>query len=205
MRLPLVALIAALISTSTLQAETLGLHGRSWPIAEPDFEDVIRERLGVMEKNGEIEKHQKIIEKRARASVNRPTPVSGLSVVRKNRSRLFDPSIITTRNLDDGQGNLIAPQGTIVNPLKYVSLPAPVMLFDSDDDRQIEVAKKQIAKEPRTILLLTNGSFLETRKSLKHKVFFDQQGQFVKRFEITRIPSLITQDGMRLRIYEIAP
>lgn len=199
----LVALAIALPSVAS--ATDLGQVGRSWKIAEPDFEEVIKKRLSKMEESGELAIHQKEIQDRARAAIERPTPVDGLARVQRDQHRYFDPSVVLTRNLEDGLGNLISPQGTVVNPLEYISLPAPILMIDGDDLRQMDLAAAKIKKDSRTIVILVKGSFLAATKELNHKVWFDQQAQFTQRFGIAAVPSLITQDGMRLRIDEIAP
>lgn len=198
-------LMLPLCMAANLHAGDLGQIGKTWPIKEPDFEEVIKSKLSVMEKDGSILKHQQEIEKRARASLNRPTPVKGLTTVTKDAVRYFDPSIVTTRDMADDKGAIFSLRGTTLNPLTYVSLSKPIFLFDGDDPKQVNLAKAEIKADSNAVLILTNGSYIDVTQEVKHKVYFDQQAQFVKRFGLTKVPVRITQDGMRLKIHELLP
>lgn len=198
-------LLLAILTSAPAFAADLGLIGRSWPIIEPDFEQVIKDRLSLLEKDGSMLKHQQEIERRARASLERPTPVRGLGTVDKESVRFFDPSIVTTRDMADHKGAIFSLKGTRLNPLSYISLSKPVFLFDGDDKRQVDLAIRQIKEDANSVLIMTNGNYLEVTKAVKHKVFFDQQSQFVNRFSLTKVPVRITQSGMTLKIHELKP
>jgi len=186
-------------------AGDLGQIGRSWPVIEPDFEEVIKNKLAQMEKNGSLLKHQQEIEKRARASLERPTPVKGLTTVDKEAVRYFDPSIVTTRDMADHKGAIFSLKGTKLNPLTYMSLSKPIFLFDGEDPKQVQLARTQLTLDAKTVLIMTNGNYIEVTKAVKNKVFFDQQSQFVNRFGLTKVPVRITQAGMTLKIHELKP
>ena len=51
--------------------------------------------------------------------------------------------------------------------------------------------------------ILTAGSYLDLMKSWRVPVYYDQQGVLVRRFGITQVPALVSQEGMRLRIDEL--
>ena len=51
--------------------------------------------------------------------------------------------------------------------------------------------------------ILTAGSYLDLMKSWRTPVYYDQQGVLVRRFGITQVPALVSQEGMRLRIDEL--
>lgn len=186
-------------------AGDLGQIGRTYEIREPDFEEVLRAKIAGLEKSGELEKIKTQIQQKAKDQVARPKPVSGLATVTKSRERHFDPSIVTTKPVTDQKGTIIAPIGTRVNPLDHVSLGKPLFLFNSDDPKQVELARTLLKKYGQMTLVLTGGNYIDTMKQLKTKVFFDQAAQLTRRFQITAVPSLITQDGKRLKIHEMAP
>ena len=51
--------------------------------------------------------------------------------------------------------------------------------------------------------ILVGGSYLQLMKSWQIPVYYDQQGLLTKRFRITQVPAIVSQEGMRLRIDEL--
>ena len=52
--------------------------------------------------------------------------------------------------------------------------------------------------------ILTGGSYLDLMKAWQRPVYFDQQGTLIRRFGIRQLPALVSQDGRRLRVDELA-
>ena len=51
--------------------------------------------------------------------------------------------------------------------------------------------------------ILVNGQPLEMSRQWKTQVYFDQGGSLVRKLGITRVPSLVSQEGKKLRIDEL--
>ena len=51
--------------------------------------------------------------------------------------------------------------------------------------------------------ILVAGSYLDLMKAWQLSVYFDQQGVLTRKFGITQVPALVSQEGMRLRIDEL--
>ena len=120
------------------------------------------------------------------------------------RSFYFDPSFTLDRNILDAQGHLLFAAGLRKNPLEVVSLSKHLLFFDARDRRQIARARELIASyQGKVKPILTAGSYLDLMKSWRTPVYYDQQGVLVRRFGITQVPALVSQEGMRLRIDEL--
>ena len=52
--------------------------------------------------------------------------------------------------------------------------------------------------------ILVGGSYLDLMQSWRLPVYYDQQGLLTRRLGITQVPALVSQDGLRLRIDELA-
>lgn len=113
---------AILCHCNTAQGKSLGTHGVIYPIEEEDPIALIQQKLKVMEESGELKLRNIELQKKARASVERPKPVEGITKATKTRIFYFDPTYVVKEDLYDHQGRLFAKKGTKLNPLKTVNL-----------------------------------------------------------------------------------
>ena len=105
----------------------------------------------------------------------------------------------------DAQGRLLFAAGTRKNPLDVVSLSRRLLFFDGRDERQVCRARELIAGGGTPIKpILTGGSYLDLMKSWRSPVYYDQQGTLIPRLGIRQVPALVSQEGSRLRIDELA-
>ena len=51
--------------------------------------------------------------------------------------------------------------------------------------------------------ILVGGSYLDLMKRWNKQVFYDQDGTLVRKFGITAVPAIVSQEGRRLRIDEV--
>ena len=138
-------------------------------------------------------------------SVRQPQPVHGLRPAESARTFHVDPSFTLDRNIVDASGRLLFPAGTRKNPLEIVSLSRRLLFFDGRDPRQVRRARQLMAgNEGRIKPILTGGSYLALTKSWRVPVYYDQQGVLTRRLGIRQVPALVSQDGLRLRIDEVA-
>ena len=52
--------------------------------------------------------------------------------------------------------------------------------------------------------VLVGGSYLELMQAWQQPVYFDQAGRLTGRLGITHVPALVSQEGLKLRIDEMA-
>ena len=174
------------------------------PITEPDMLQEIYRVLREKEKSGDLARLQNDAIARSKRSIENPRPVEGLGRVEKARHFYWDPTVRVQQTIRDPLGNVIAEAGQTVNPLDYVSLSRHLLFFDGRDPAQ---QKKAIALikhyDGRVKPILTAGQPLELSRQWKLQVYFDQGGALVRKLAIERVPSLVSQEGKKLRIDEL--
>ena len=196
-------------SPITLHSKDFGVHGLIAPIEEQDPIVLIQSKLKTMKESGELERRNKELQKKVKASIESPNPVEGLSTARETRIFYYDPSYVVPEDLKDHQGRMIHSKGTRINPLETVSLGYDLLFFDGDDEDQKAWAFDQIKKteisdqKGKSVkLILVKGAPLALSEDLAVPVYFDQGGLLTKKLGIKYTPAVVTQEGLRLRIEE---
>lgn len=198
------ALVFAVACGANVRAEDLGKIGPTYPIAERHLLDHIMSRLREKERTGELKKFEQLAKERATQSVNNPTPVPSLARTQAARTYYFDPTFVLDRNVVDENGALMFPAGTRKNPLDVVSLSKHLLFFDARDQRQVTRARELIdVYQGRVKPILVGGSYMDLMKAWKLRVYYDQEGVLVRKFGITAVPAIVSQEGQRLRIDEV--
>ena len=117
----------------------------------------------------------------------------------EERVRYMDPSVMVRNPLYDHTGKMISPSGT-VNPLDHVSLSKSILVLKED---QIKRALEKIrGRGEKTILILTDGDILKA-SSLAGQPVHKANLFILRRLKIEKVPSLVTQEGKKLRVEEI--
>jgi len=182
----------------------LGVYGNTWEIAEPDMLDALMAKLKAMEKSGQLKQFEEAAKRQVLATIENPPPVPGIATARKSRKWTFDPSIRIQETAKDHLGNVIAPAGMVVNPLKFTSLTKPLLFIDARDKRQVRYARGFVDREPKAKVILVAGSWLDLTRTWKRQVFYDQAGFITGRFGIRQVPAVVRQHGKVLEIEERA-
>ena len=187
------------------RAMDLGVIGPTYEISEPHLLQMIEQRLREKERSGELGRLEAEARERGIATVKNPPPVAGLRATEAVRTFYFDPSFTLDRNVLGPQGELLFAAGTRKNPLEVVSLSRHLLFFDARDPRQVGRARQLITLyQGRVKPILVGGSYLDLMQSWHVPVYYDQQGLLTRRLGITQVPALVSQDGLRLRIDELA-
>ncbi len=202
MRRSATLLLAALLAAPApgASAKDLGVRGATWPVAEPDLLLEIETRLLKMQRSGELARLEDEARTRARRKLETPDPVPGIAPAREQRSRLFDSSIAVAQDIRTPDGTLIAAAGTRVNPLERLPLTRDLIFVDGR--REAEIAWALGHDRPAKIVLLA-GRPLDLMRRHRRPFFFDTGGRLAARFGIAATPTLVQQDGVRLRLTEI--
>ena len=196
-------LLAATLAAGTptaASAKDLGVRGATWPIAEPDLLAEIEARLLEMQRSGALARFEAEARERARRRIEEPDPVPGIAPAREERSRTFDPAIVVERDIRTPDGTLIAAAGARANPLERMLLTRDLLFVDGR--RAAEVAWALAHDRPAKIVLLA-GRPLKLMRRHGRPFYFDTGGRVAARFGIAATPSLVAQDGTRLRITEV--
>lgn len=201
-----VVLLALAGAVAPLAASTLGVIGKTYPIAEPHFIEEIQAKLREKERSGEMARLQRELQDRARARMQEPPPVEGLGTATRPRTYHLDPTYTLDENIVDAQGRVLFPAGTRANPLQIVPLSRHLLFFDARDVKQVALAGELLKQyEGRVKPILVGGRYAELMKQWQIPVYFDQSGHLVRRLQISKVPALVSQEGLRLRVDEVPP
>ena len=183
-----------------VSAKDLGVRGATWPVVEPDLLAQIEARIVEMRRSGELARFEAEARDRSRRKLEEPDPVPGIAPATEERTRPFDPAITVARDIVTPDGTLIAAAGTRISPLERIVLARDLLFVDGR--RDAEIAWALAHDRPAKIVLLA-GRPLELMRKHRRPFFFDQGGTLAARFGIAATPSLVAQEGARLRITEI--
>lgn len=192
---PAIAL-AALCGTAHAQA-----LGPTHPVIEPDMLEQLTERAVAMQRTGELDRLMREGIARARARIEQPPPVSGISAAKQRRTAWFDPTWVADRDIVLPSGTVLASRGQHINPLQYAPWRTPWLFIDARDEAQLRAAQLEVERGPVKVVLV-GGDWRAAAKRLGRPVYFDQGGTLCRRLDIRATPALVTQDGLRLRIEE---
>lgn len=197
-------LLALLLLTNTALAGPLGSIGPTYPIIEEDAIVSLQAKLKRMEASGELAKLQNESRERIIRNIEQPAPVTGLTEAKTRSVHYVDLSVSFAQGVSDGDGRVVVPAGTRVNPLEHVSLSKRWVFFDGRDPEQAKKVLAMLTKEGGRIKpVLVAGSFMQTMREWGLQVYFDQYGKLVKRFNITQVPAIVSQDGLKLKIEQM--
>jgi conjugal transfer pilus assembly protein TraW len=198
-------MLIALLPLHAFSGEAdLGVVGPVYPVQEPDLRRAIEARLQEKERTGELARLQREGIARAEASLREPPPVIGLQRTVTPRVTHVDASLHVARDFLAPDGTTLVPPGRI-NPLDYVQLSTRLLFFDARDRAQIAHAARLIDQhQGRVKPILVGGSFVDLTRQWRRPVYYDQGGALVRRLGIRQVPALVSQDGKRLRVEEIA-
>jgi len=198
-------LLLSISFTTHATVYDLGVVGQTYDIAEPDMLDGFYRKLKEAEANGKMAEAEERMKKRFIAHANRPKGVA-LPHTQTHHVHYFDPTIVLSQDIIDHEGNVLWPAGTTVNPLDYVPMTQQWLFFDGDDPVQAAWAHDYLKRYPNQVRpILTQGAVLKLTEAWQIRLYFDQHGKYVEKFDIKTVPSLISQEGKKLRIDEIVP
>jgi len=144
--------------------------------------------------------------KQALKTINNPRPVTGITHTIKPYQFHIDPSIVIDHTIKDTKGRIIAIPGTRINPFSYIHMSKHLVFIDGESKRQQQWAlSMQEYYHGKIKIILTSGSPIDMMKKYKIRIYFDQQGRLSQKFHIHHVPSIVSQDGMSLRVSEIVP
>jgi conjugal transfer pilus assembly protein TraW len=185
-------LIALILASGTLFAEPLGSFGKVYPIQEKDFLQEVQERALPPSFADD-----------AKRKCSSYVPKS-LGIPRATRweSRIFDPSFILDREIQDHLGRVIYPRGYEVNPLCIAPLHNQILVFDGSDETQLGWALSQSSD---SMWVLVGGDPLALEVECSRPVFLYQTGALTRRLSIRAVPVRVSQQGNSLLLEEEVP
>ncbi len=208
----------SLLIASSATAQSLGVVGQVYSIAEPDLLRFIHARLALFQREGKLTQLQHRMVQQARQAILTPTPVAGVTTTQHARTFTFTPRYTVKQTRYDAQGHVLLLKGTTINPLdpKNVAAVAPFahaphfdqvwLFFNGREANQVRWAQTQAkalsAKHQRFKLILTAGNVATASKQLG-RVYFDLDGTLCHHFGIHTVPARLHQTGDHLVIEEV--
>lgn len=186
-----ILLVALFACFSTAYAEDLGVIGEVYPIHEEDLIEAIKSRLKAMQDSGELDAQHRELTDRSRAYVRRPPGVS-LPRAERYQARPFDLSFTLQESIKDAEGNTLFEKGITINPLSHRPLTRALCFINGDDSAQV-IWLEEACPVGASKSILVNGDIAELMQALGRRLYFDQAGVLVQRFEITALPAVVRQ------------
>ena len=181
-------------------AKDLGKIGNTYPIAEKDALEEIKEKA----KNIDISRYINKNKLENKIKNYRPNDTPPLKTAHSDSSFTVDLTYTLDFDITDGRGNIVYPKGYTFNPLDYINYNRTIVVINGADNRQVEwFEESKYGKDINTLLLITNGSYYRLSQKLKRQVFYANT-KIVERFELKAVPSVIYQKENVMEVKEIA-
>lgn len=186
------------ISPAAVRAsgKDLGIHGKLYEIKEEDMLSYVRRKAGEIS----MAALRESMERKLEESYSKHSLVSlDVPSATEERVRYVDPSVNVRNPLYDHMGKMIFPAGA-VNPLDHVSLSKSILVLRED---QVKRALEETGKRGENpVLLLTDGD-VQRASSLAGRMVYKASPFMLRRLQIEKVPSLVTQEGRKLRVREM--
>lgn len=190
-----------LLGVQMARAESLGTYGRTYPIKERDAIVVMKEAVRKKLANGGKEAMVQGAKDRYMASLNNVKTPAGITAARTNAIRFVDLTETAKETVMDGKGGVVVAAGTKFNPLAIIPLTKKIFFIDAKDQRQLQLVKNQA--EPNDKVILLGGSVFTAGEFLNRPVYLDIPG-LAFRMKVKNLPSIVSQEGDKLKIQEVA-
>jgi conjugal transfer pilus assembly protein TraW len=178
----------------------LGVYGTLFEIEEEDMIELFQKKLKKIEGEGGLLKLEEKLKEKIKVSINRPTPVEGLTKTTHKRTFEIDPTLLIENDIQTEKGEYLAKKGDKINPLHHVKGVKPLLFIDGDDETQVLFAKKQ--KEGVDIVLV-KGSPFDLMKDFDQKIYFDQGGYLTTYYKIKSVPAKIVYGNDVITVEEV--
>jgi len=186
----------------------LGVRGPVENISEPDLIELMKKRFAKID-----------WEEQKRGAVKNfwnKQNFRELPEAHKDRVRELDPTVYISEDITAPDGTLIAKQGDLINPLDVAPFTQAVVVLDPLDEDQVARVKEalprinQVPGVTRITYIVTRldreegwDSYTKTTDTFDAPVFL-LTPDVAQRFELEYVPSIITAQGKRFVVEELA-
>lgn len=176
-------------------ASDLGVQGTVFDIVEPDMRAVIMEQVEEMDLGSMADD----VEQNFNSFEGSKVPSFEFNPRSETAVRLFDPSVIATRDIwamiPDANGvpqrTRVVAKGQKANPLEHQRPVNALLYIDGESKPQVEFLRRALDVDPDTIVpVLTRGSAVKLSEEWGRPVTRAFKYQ-VDRLKITHTPSLV--------------
>ena len=190
-----VALILSAAVAATAAAGERRVIGQTFPIAEPDLLQEIKERAAT--------KDWKSVMQRKDPSTFSGFQTVGLPLAKNDASFLFDPTYTLPQDVIDHNGVVLYPAGTTINVYARRQFTGRTIVIAADAAQLRwldEVAKPTAADK----VLISGMNMIEARTLVGPRKIFALDQRIVQRFGLRSVPTIVQQEGTQLRVREYA-
>ena len=179
--------------------KSLGVVGKTYSIAETDALQEIESRAASIDWQKAIQSNENF----EKLKNFKPKNIPKLPRAIHDRTFLVDMTYTLDFDIPNGKGGILYPAGYTFNPLDYLDYPRTLVVFDASDPEQMKwVENSDFAGNMNTRLLITDGTYDDTRTRLNRHVYFAVP-TVINRFELQAVPSVIRQKGNQMEVNEI--
>ena len=195
MRFKLLFCLWAITCVSQALAEHTRLDtvGKAYPLAEPNLTQELKEQAAQIDAQALL------------TAVDQYQPVNLHPLPRASGDQVFpvDLTYSLDRDIKDGQGNLLYPQGFTFNPLHYSSLTGGLVIIDGSDPKQVGWFKASpYFQNHQAILLLSGGSAAQLQRELQRPVYYLTH-DIAARLQLKAAPSVVIEQDQKLTVREV--
>jgi len=192
-----------IILTISMHGETLakdlGKYGATYPIIEEDAIAQLKKAIAKYD----WEKFK--IKQKEKIKNFKPKDLVDLPVAKEDKVFKVDMTGAIKEDIIGRDGEVIYPKGYRYNPMEYVFMRRIIVFINGKDEKQIEWYKKSpYPADMRTMLLITDGSYLDVRKKLNTLTVYYANKEIIERMGIKAVPSVAVQKGTELEVQEYA-
>jgi conjugal transfer pilus assembly protein TraW len=180
-------------------AKDLGKYGATYPIIEEDAISQLKKAIAKYD-------WEKFKSKQKEKIKNyKPKDLVDLPVAKEDKVFKVDMTGAIKEDIIGRDGEVIYPKGYRYNPMEYVFMRRIIVFINGKDEKQIDWYKKSpYPADTRTMLLITDGSYLDVRKKLNTMTVYYANKEIIERMGIKAVPSVAVQKGTELEVQEYA-
>ena len=186
----------------------LGRQGAVYAIEELDIIEEMQRRAANVDWEAK--------KKAAYSRVWKNIPFEELSPTPAYQRRVFNPTFVLTQDIKDTQGNVIAQQGTTVNPLTVRDFDRLLVVFDASDPHELSFVERNLPqwkqthnRNSETTQLIMTGFDREKgwdeHTRLVHRFnsrLYLLQSDIKNTFRLRHHPSIVYQEGTNFVVEE---
>lgn len=195
----LITVIMVLGMNVEVLSKDLGKYGATYPVIEQDAIAQLKKAIAKFD----WEKFKRKQKEKIRRF--KPKDLVDLPEAGENRVFRVDMTYTLKEDIIGKDGQVIYPKGYQYNPMEYVFMRRIIVFINGRDEKQIQWYRQSpYPADMRTMLLITDGSYLDVRKKLHTLSVYYASREIIERMGIKALPSVAVQKGTQLEVREYA-